>query len=109
MFVASSQPSFIGRLKWALLTSLVMLAAIPFCSERSSAATKSWTGAGTTTLWSDPANWQGGLAPVNGDDVVFGVAGGGDSFDNLTLSLTAFRYAAAILPEHDYHLTGAPR
>ncbi len=42
---------------------------------------------------------------MDGDEVVFGVAGGGDSLDDLTLSLTAFRFAALILPEHNFHLT----
>ena len=41
---------------------------------------------------------------MSGDDVLFGTAGGGDSFDNLTLSLAAFRFAPAILPEHNFHL-----
>ncbi|HEY3052251.1 MAG TPA: Ig-like domain-containing protein [Thermoanaerobaculia bacterium] len=32
--------------------------------------TKTWTGAGTNPLWSNPANWDRGV-PVNGDSLVF--------------------------------------
>lgn len=40
-------------------------------------ATRTWTGGGSTSKWSDAANW-GGTAPVPGDDLVFpsGVAFG---------------------------------
>lgn len=30
-----------------------------------------WTGAGATDLWSDGNNWQGGVAPTAGSDLVF--------------------------------------
>ena len=30
-----------------------------------------WTGGGTDTLASNPANWSGGVAPENGDNIVF--------------------------------------
>jgi autotransporter-associated beta strand protein len=33
--------------------------------------TRTWTGGGATTNWSDPGNW-GGTAPVAGDSLVFG-------------------------------------
>ncbi len=33
------------------------------------AATRVWTGAGTTNLWSDAANWSNGV-PVNGDTIL---------------------------------------
>ena len=31
-----------------------------------------WGGSGPDDLWSDTSNWQGGVIPVDGDDVVFG-------------------------------------
>ena len=35
------------------------------------AATATWTGLGANDLWTTAANWQGGVAPVAGDDLVF--------------------------------------
>ncbi len=32
--------------------------------------TRTWTGKGPDTLWSDPANWDGGVIPHSGDTVV---------------------------------------
>jgi hypothetical protein len=72
--------------------------------EYLTAATKTWTGAAGNGLWSDAGNWAGGV-PVNGDTIVYSTAGGGNSFGNLTLSLASFRFAPAILPEHNFHLT----
>ncbi|MCI0460864.1 MAG: autotransporter-associated beta strand repeat-containing protein, partial [Gemmataceae bacterium] len=34
-------------------------------------ATRIWTGAGPNVNWSTAANWQGNVAPVSGDDLVF--------------------------------------
>src|SRR5205823_1666300 len=34
-------------------------------------AVRIWTGAGGDTLWSDPANWDGGVAISTNDDLVF--------------------------------------
>lgn len=37
-----------------------------------SAATRTWTGLGANGLWTNPANWNGGVtAPANGDGLVF--------------------------------------
>jgi autotransporter-associated beta strand protein len=33
--------------------------------------TLTWTGAAGDQIWSDPANWDKGIAPVNGDSLVF--------------------------------------
>src|SRR4051794_13243794 len=35
-------------------------------------AIRSWTGLGADNLWKDAANWKGSVAPVAGDDLVFG-------------------------------------
>jgi len=37
----------------------------------STGVTRTWTGAGTTNNWTVAANWQGGVAPKAGDDLVF--------------------------------------
>jgi autotransporter-associated beta strand protein len=39
------------------------------------AATRTWSGAGGNNQWMTPANWQGNVAPVAGDDLVFPVGG----------------------------------
>jgi hypothetical protein len=49
-------------------------------------ATKTWTGAGGDSLWSNGANWSGGVAPVNGDDVV---VSGSTNNDIASLSLSS--------------------
>ncbi|MFN3409172.1 MAG: beta strand repeat-containing protein [Limisphaerales bacterium] len=33
--------------------------------------TRTWTGAGTNGLWSNPQNWAGNIAPVSGDALLF--------------------------------------
>ena len=38
-----------------------------------SAATRTWTGGGDGTTWTDPDNW-GGVAPADGDTATFSVA-----------------------------------
>jgi autotransporter-associated beta strand protein len=58
--------------------------------------TFTWTGSGTTTSWSDPNNWSGGVAPSPGSNLVFGPSAtkftstnnfsGGTSFATITLS-----------------------
>jgi Big-like domain-containing protein len=52
------------------LCALVVLLA---AASSGSAATKTWSGAGSTGVgqWSLGANWVGGIAPVAGDDLVF--------------------------------------
>ncbi len=53
---------------------VVALAVIPLLfglAGRASAATRTWTGAGGDTNVSTPGNWQGSVAPGDGDDVVF--------------------------------------
>ncbi len=54
-----------------------------------------WTGAGGGDLWSDSGNWQGGAAPADGDDVVFGGSPAQTtSTVNLALTLNSFTFAA---------------
>src|SRR5437867_4602045 len=39
--------------------------------DRACAATRTWTGGGLDPLWSNTANWSGGIRPAAADDVVF--------------------------------------
>jgi hypothetical protein len=48
--------------------SLLLVAVVTFAAH---AATRVWTGAGGNALWSNAANWDGGVAPKGGDDLVF--------------------------------------
>ena len=51
-----------------------MVAVLTFAGLTSmhvNAAIKTWTGGGINNNWSTGANWQGGVAPVNGDSLVF--------------------------------------
>lgn len=57
-------------MKIARLVSL--LCVVLLIPRTASAATRTWTGAGGNSLWSNAANWEGGVAPKNGDDLVFG-------------------------------------
>ncbi|MEO8033223.1 MAG: Ig-like domain-containing protein [Acidobacteriota bacterium] len=59
--------SVFTRVTLGILLSLVLL------SFPLSAATRTWSG-NVSSLWSDPANWDGHV-PVSGDDLVFPVLG----------------------------------
>ena len=87
------------------LARLAAILGLAVCGGHSWGATRTWSGAGGTDFWSDGGNWSGGV-PVNGDEIVFGQNGGGDSILNFSLSLTAFKFAPAILPVHNFHLAG---
>jgi hypothetical protein len=49
-------------------------------------STRTWTGAGGSVLWSNGANWGGGGAPKNGDDLVFGGQSTTNDLNALSLS-----------------------
>ena len=57
---------------YALLAGLAAFAA---GAAPADAATRTWSGAGGNDQWMTAANWQGGVAPVAGDDLVFPVGG----------------------------------
>ena len=77
----SNRTKYILAAPLFLIASLVLgLANVQFAS----AATRGWTGAGNGTSFSDAANW-GGVAPVAGDVLSFGVIGSG-SFPQYTLN-----------------------
>src|SRR5215212_3848876 len=50
---------------------LLSAAAIVFCAADSSAATRTWTGAGDSPYMSRAANWAGGVVPAAGDRLYF--------------------------------------
>jgi uncharacterized repeat protein (TIGR01451 family) len=65
------------------------------------AATRTWTGQSTTSSnWTDPANWAGGVAPNPGDSLVFGPGasrltntddfGSGTDFGSITFSSAGY-------------------
>src|ERR1051325_5712126 len=53
------------------------------------AATKTWTGGGGTNYWSNGANGSGGVAPVNGDDLVFNGPSTNNDMSGLSLNSIA--------------------
>jgi len=76
-----------NRTKYILAAPLFLIASLVlgFANVQfASAATRSWTGAGNGTSFSDAANW-GGTAPVAGDVLNFGVVGSG-SFPQYALN-----------------------
>jgi len=57
--------------------------------------TLQWTGAGSTA-WDDPANWNLGLAPANGDSLVFQGTVNTTVFDtSASLTLDTLSFAAS--------------
>jgi autotransporter-associated beta strand protein len=57
------------------LVLLAGLAALAANAVPAAAATRTWSGAGGNNQWTTATNWQGGVAPVAGDDLVFPVGG----------------------------------
>jgi len=54
-----------------LLISLTCLVFLAVLSGSANAATLTWTGLGSDSLASNPANWSGNITPQYGDDIVF--------------------------------------
>ena len=59
------------RSKYRAAVDLIclILATAAVLGSSTSAATRTWTGAGGNSFWGNAANWSGGI-PVNGDDVL---------------------------------------
>src|SRR2546421_469342 len=55
------------KLFFNAFTLLMLFAA----QDRACAAVRTWTGGGLDPLWSNTANWSGGIRPAAADDVVF--------------------------------------
>src|SRR5262249_30252402 len=52
-------------------SSAGLAAAMSVSFPISLASTRTWSGKGPDTLWSDPANWQENVAPTAGNDLFF--------------------------------------
>jgi hypothetical protein len=74
------------RTIFVLLAAIMLLAGI---NINANAATVTWTGAGIDNLASNPANWSGGIVPLNGDKIIFDSASSKDCTWNLTVSLAS--------------------
>ena len=58
----------------SFLLPLILVIASLSGASHAEAATRTWTGA-TDQKWTTPGNWDGGVAPVPGDDLVFPAGG----------------------------------
>ena len=47
---------------------LAITAALLLSTDPAPAATRTWSGGGSDSLWSNPENWSGSLVPASGDD-----------------------------------------
>src|SRR5262249_39308043 len=59
-----------GPRRWTCIRAWLACLILLVSGSRAAADTKSWTGA-VSGLWSEGGNWNGGVAPINGDSVVF--------------------------------------
>jgi hypothetical protein len=67
-------------------------------------ATRTWTGAAGNTLWGVPNNWQEGVAPVAGDDLVFPASANYQANNNNLLAGIAFN--SIRISGGTYNITG---
>jgi len=72
------------------------------CATFAHAATKSWTGA-VSNQWSVGGNWSGGVAPVNGDQLLFP---NGAANVNMVNNLSGLSLAGITLTGGSYSLSG---
>jgi autotransporter-associated beta strand protein len=84
---------------------LLLIAGLAVPAAPAVAATRTWSGAGGNNQWTTAANWQGNIAPVAGDDLVFPSGGAQATNVNNYPALTAF---AGISFGGDYTVTGNP-
>ncbi len=91
---------------WKRLIALACAAAslVVLGIEDAAAATRQWDGS-SSTLWSDPANWVGDVAPVNGDDLLFPTFGANPTNQNDIpgLQVNSVRFMVT-----SYLITGQP-
>lgn len=82
------------------------------CSAPLGAATRTWSGAAAVNNWSEPTNWQGGVAPVNGDNLTFSIGIPSDAFDmsnnlaNTTFGLLHFEDLGYVVNGSTVRLSG---
>src|SRR5688500_3362803 len=88
----------------AILGAMLPLALL---SGTASAATKTWTGLGNSFTWSDPGNWNGNVAPVAGDALVFPAGVPGPASKNLTNDFpNGTTFASLTIQDNGYNLGG---
>ncbi|MFN3409174.1 MAG: beta strand repeat-containing protein [Limisphaerales bacterium] len=69
-----------------------------------SGVTRTWTGLGADARWSTPANWAGGVAPNEGDDLVF--PSGAAQLNNTNDFFAEATFNSISLNEANYTLNG---
>jgi hypothetical protein len=78
----------------SLSSRLALVLALSFCVAAPLRAQEVWVGGGTTVNWSEGANWQSGVAPVNGNDVHFQGSNKTTNFNDLNLALQSLSFDA---------------
>jgi autotransporter-associated beta strand protein len=91
--------------RWRRLAGLLCAGASLFVAgiEDAAAATRRWDGS-SSALWSDTANWEGDVAPVSGDDLVFPAGALNPTNQNDIVGLQI----NSVVFEGDYTITGQP-
>jgi autotransporter-associated beta strand protein len=97
--------SCITQRRWTRFAGLICAGAWLFVAgiEDAEAATRRWDGS-IGALWSDAANWEGDVAPVNGDDLVFPSGGANLANQNDIVALQV----NSVVFEGNYTVTGQP-
>ena len=67
-------------------------------------APKTWSGAGADNLWSTPANWSGGVAPVDGDGLTF--PDGAANLTNVNNLPALTQFTSIAIPGSGYTISG---
>ena len=63
---------WVGRPTVLRLSAFAIMLSLVLCGDQNlRAGTRTWTGTAADDLWSLGGNWLGGVAPVDGDSVVF--------------------------------------
>jgi len=94
--------AFGGRVSAALCVLGLFLA----LSSSAAAATRTWDGGGSSSSWTNAANWAGDVAPVVGDDLVF-PAGAAQMTNSNNFPLLT-RFNSITFTGGDYIISGNP-
>ena len=85
-----------NRLSRALCASITLLFSIALLPSSATAGNLTWSGA-NNALWSSNSSWAGGVAPVNGDDLIFNTANlnaAKNDYANNSLTLNSITFNA---------------
>jgi hypothetical protein len=88
------------------ITLLVCGLALLGSTTNADAATRTWKAFTVDNLWSNTANWEEGVAPVDGDDLRFPVPGGGGAVT--VVNDIANLRVHTLVTNGDYTITGQP-